>query len=471
MFNERQLLALATLLNEIGKEENQILKEMLISSFQSLLNNSNILLVSKKTRDKIEGVFTRNDFTPKMQPVENNAYGVKYGKNTWISRIESTVEAKTFNLNPFDKEIINENGKSATNSFYSKEIISGDDSELYSMNSAEFNFAGTVDFVITDPPYGGNVNYAELSDYFYVWMRLLLSKYYKEFLPEQTPKSKEVIENRIRGKSEFDFRDGLTEIFKRSEELLSENGVLSFTFHHQEGKTWELLLEAVSHVGFYFEAVYPIHGEAENSPHLIGKEAISYDLIHVCKKRESIKTAKRSWTGIRQEIKQRAREEIKLIESGRYGNETLPAPDVNILLIGKCLELYSKHYGNVVDYKDQPVPIKEALEEIKMMVDLLLTKDNPLPTELEDIDVPSYIYLTALCSNKEISVDSVSKIVRGIIEPSELREYGIIVKGRENRGRTFEVKQPLERLNELKKSLEMATTFLSNHYLMIPKFI
>ncbi len=453
MFNERQLLALSTLLQEIDREEDQSMRDMMISSFQSLLNDSNMFTWYQKTRDKIEGIFTRHDFTPKMQPVENNVYGVKYGKNTWISRIESTIEAKKYNLTPFDKKHIFQREKDSIENIFSSEKIDGSESVLFSMNSAEYvTNQSKVDFVITDPPYGGNVNYAELSDYFYVWVRLSLFAFYKEFSPEYTPKSKEVIENKIRGKSAENFRDDLSAIFIKCAENLNENGILSFTFHHQDDKTWELLLDAVSNAGFFFEAIYPIHGEAENSPNLIGKDAISYDLIHICKKREkSSVSTKRSWAGIRQEIKHRAKEEIELIESGRYGNETLLTPDVNIILIGKCLELYSKYYGNVVDYNDKPVPIKEALEEIKMMVDLLLTKDNPLPSELEDIDVPSYIYLTALCANKEITIDAVSKIVRGIIEPSELREYGLIIKGREAGGRTFKVKQPLERLNELKE--------------------
>ena len=207
----------------------------------------------------------------------------------------------------------------------------------------------------------------------------------------------------------------------------------------------------------------------------MNNEAISYDLIHICIKRENLSSSKRSWAGIRQEIKQRAREEIKLIESGRYGNETLPAPDVNILLIGKCLELYSKHYRTIVDYNDEHVSIKAALEEIKMMVNQLLTKENPIPPELEDIDIPSYIYLTALCSNiYEITVDELSKRVRGIIEPSVLRECGLIVKGREQRGRTYKVKQPIERLNELKErfrtgSNSSQTSLFDNNEISLPQ--
>ncbi len=165
----------------------------------------------------------------------------------------------------------------------------------------------------------------------------------------------------------------------------------------------------------------------------------------------------RSWAGIRQEIRTRAREEVLLIEKGRYGNQPLSASDVNILLIGKCLELYSKHYGAVVDFEDKPVPLRKALEEIKVLVDQIITKDNPTPTELQDIDPESYIYFTALCNNKEISSDDVSKSTRGIIEPSVLKEKGLLVKGREKRGRTFEVKQPLERLNDLKQKFHFTT--------------
>lgn len=454
MFNERQLLALSTLLNEIDKEEDQIMKEMLLSPFFVMIESYNMFTRYNFGGDKSEGVFARHDYQPKNTPLEGSIWGSVYGKNSLIKCYEKLIEGKEFAENPFDRKVIE--GSNNTELVSSDESInpSENDKILLSQSSSSLTSNKSIDkidLVITDPPYAGNVNYSELADFFYVWLRLLLKNTYPQFLPEYTPKTEEVIENKTRGKSSEDFKEGLKSIFIECNRVSKATAPLVFTFHHSEDTAWEALLDAVCEAGYFIEAVYPIHGEAENSLHLMNNEAISYDLIHVCKKRESNVANKRSWAGVRQEIKKRAREEIRLIESGTYGNETLPAPDVNILLIGKCLELYSKHYGNVVDYKDQPVPVKEALEEIKMMVDQLLTKDNPLPPELEDIDVPSYIYLTALCSNKEITVDSVSKIVRGIIEPSELREYGLIIKRREERSRTFYVKQPSERLNELKE--------------------
>jgi adenine-specific DNA methylase len=451
MFNDRQLLALATLLKMIGEEENQVMKEMLLSALFSSLEANNLFGRYNIKGGKIEGVFARHDYQPKVTICENNLFGVEYGRGTYLNTFTKVYEGKKFNFATYDRrltlegenEFVNSNEKISSNTSNSK-LLCQSSSDINDYNSKE------IDFVITDPPYAGNVNYSELADFFHVWLRLLLKDIYPQFQPEYTPKVEEVIENKTRGKSANDFKEGLKKVFQEAHRVSKDEAPLIFTFHHAEDSAWEALLDAVCEAGYFVEVVYPIHGEAENSLHLMNNEAISYDLIHVCKKRTSETIRKRSWAGVRQEIRQRAKEETKLIESGKYGGEKLSPSDINILLIGKCLELYSKHYGAIVDYQDQLVPLHEALKEIKMMVDQLITKERELPSELENIDVPSYIYFTALFRIKEIKVDEVSKSVRGIIEPSELREHGLIIKRRESRDRTFYVKQPLERLNDLK---------------------
>ncbi len=288
-----------------------------------------------------------------------------------------------------------------------------------------------------------------------------MSKSYPEFAPEYTPKAEEIIANPTRGKTLEDFRKDLTLAFTQCRDALKPDGLMVFTFHHAEGETWIALLQALCDAGFEIDSVYPVHGEREASLHLLEKEAISYDLIHVCKKRPAaiaIGTgaspqppvpSPRSWAGIRQEIRRRAREEIKAIEAGRYGNEPLSPADVNIILIGKCLELYSRHYGAVVDHEGNPFELKDALKEIRNLVDQLVTRDRPLPAELEDIDAESRIYLLTLCDRKEIKSDEVHKATRGILEPEDLIEAGLMVRGRAGRGRTYEVKQPADRFRGL----------------------
>ncbi|MBW2737989.1 MAG: DUF1156 domain-containing protein, partial [Deltaproteobacteria bacterium] len=360
MFNPRQLLCLSTLLAAIGEEEDQILKEMLLTAFFSAIEANNCFTRFDTSRNHAAGVFARHDFQPKLTSCENNVWGSKFGRGIFVNTFAKVIEGKTFALKPYDK------GQVATKHTEFRDPLCSTNVNLMSKSSAS-NITNTkVDFVITDPPYAGNVNYAELADFFYVWLRLVLAKTYPEFSPNLTPKAEEVIENPTRGKTANDFEEGLTQVFRECHRVLENNGLMVFTFHHKEGRAWESLLRTACNSSFSIEAVYPIHGEAENTLHLMGKQSISYDLIHVCKKRiKQSETKQRSWAGVREEIRKKARVEIKMIEAGRYGKEKLSPDDLNIILIGKCLELYSRHYGMIVDYKGDVVPLGEALTSIR----------------------------------------------------------------------------------------------------------
>lgn len=453
MFNDRQLLALSTLLHGIDEENDQTLKELLVSIMFLVLESNNMFTRYRWDLDKSEGVFARHDFQPKMTIGEGNVWGTEYGKNTLEGCFQKVIEGKTFCYKPFDRLLVEDDGEKFVES--GEQILPAPtDALLLSQSSVDLSNVGTAkaDLVITDPPYASNVNYSELADFFYVWLRLALKDKYSSFAPEVSPKAEECVENAAREKTDDDFRICLEQIFLECNRLLADDGCLVFTFHHGEDLAWEALLRAVFNAGFFVEAVYPVQGESETSLHLMGKESISYDRIHVCRKiNRERNVEKKPWASIRAQARRQAREEAELVRVGRYGREGLSKPDATVLLIGKCLELYSKHYGNIVDHEDKPVPIHVAFREIKMLVDQIIAKDDPLPGELSDIDVPSYIYFTTLYRIREIKSDDVSKSTRGLIETSELRERGLIIKGREKRGRTFEVKQPSERLEELKR--------------------
>ncbi len=333
--------------------------------------------------------------------------------------------------------------------------------------------SASVDFIVTDPPYVGNVNYAELSDFFYVWLRQVLADRYRDFAPEQTPKLNEVIENPTRGRSRDDFERNITLVLAQCHRVLKFEGLLVFTFHHAENHIWEMVLRSLMNSGFELHVTFPIHGEKESSTQLQATEGIAYDLIHVCKKRDpNVTVEPRSWAGIRQEIRRRARQEIRAIEAGRYGNEPLSPADVNIILIGKCLELYSRHYGAVIDHAGHSVALHEALKEIRSMVDDLVSNEHPLPAELEDIDAESRLYLLTLCDRKEVKSDDVHKATRGVLEPDELIAAGLMIKGRAKRGRTYEVKQPAERYRDLLEKFQHSgrtlQTSLFNNTLQSP---
>jgi adenine-specific DNA methylase len=447
MFNPRQLLCLSMLLGAIIEERQVAVQELLLSTFHSLLERNNLFCRYYNGRDTVQGSFARHDYQPKLDPTEANVWGADWWRGTFPNLHTRTLEGKAYARHPYDWMVL-ENGNER---HMSGETVHWPTHDLRALDARDLRFVddGAVHFVVTDPPYAGNVNYAELADFFYVWLRIALRDRYPTFAPEFTPKNEEVVENPARGKTIHDFKSGLQHVFSECHRKLDPEGILVFTFHHAEGSAWEAVLEAVCAAGFSIEAAYPIHGEKESSLHLQEKGAISYDLIHVCRNRPVGATVeKRQWAGIRQEIRRRAREEIRAIEAGRYGAEPLSPSDVNIILIGKCLELYSRHYGAVMD-QDTPLELRDALKEIRSLVDQLVTTDRPLSSELEDIDAESRVYFLALCERKEVKTDEVHKVTRGVLEPEDLIEAGLIIKGRAGRGRTYEVKQPTERLQQL----------------------
>ena len=152
------------------------------------------------------------------------------------------------------------------------------------------------------------------------------------------------------------------------------------------------------------------------------------------------------------------RPELAAIEAGRYGNQPLPEPDVRLVCIGKCLELYSAHYNCVLDHEGNPLPLHRALQDIGAIIDQLVTRARPLPSELEDIDALSYAWLRLLMPVRgEVGVDKVNKGLRAMqVNTEDLKKAGLIIRGRTGRGRTYEVKQPLDRLEDVGKRLRKA---------------
>lgn len=473
MFNPRQLLCLATLLKAIPQESEIALQEQLLMCFSGSLDTNNVFTRYMPARNSpggqtAQGVFARHDFQPKITIAEQNVWGLEWGGiGTFSRRIDLILAGKDYLQRGWDvyytgdgkqrKRAVRLTGGVSPCLSNSVEELARQDGSVCLVakdlrKAVKFSHLA-IPLVVTDPPYAGNVNYAELSDFWYVWLRGILHRRYEEFAPDHTPKQEEIIQNSTRGRSAEDFEHDLCEAFSVCRLAVPDDGLMIFTFHQAEDRAWESLLHAVCESGWEVAAVYPVHAEADTAmPLMSTTKGITYDLIHVCRRRSSDPTVQnRSWAGIRKEIRRRAREEIKLIEAGRYGRG-LKGPDVNLILIGKCLELYSRHYGAVVieeDGGEKPFPLRDALGEIRQMVDQLVSRDRPLPSELEDIDRESYVYLTSLCGQSEIKSDDVNKATRGIIEVDRLLGAGLMKRGRAKRGRTYEVFSPSERFKEL----------------------
>ncbi len=454
MFAPRQLLALSTLLQGIMAEPDERLQETLLCAFSDCVGRNNLFCRYFNDRNTIQEIFSRHDYQPKITLAEGSVFGDPTVRGTFPQMFSRTVEGKEFGLSAFDWK---RDDDDAPEKVFQDSLAGVNQAQLACSDSSQRDLVDSrPQHVITDPPYVGNVNYSELSDFFYVWLRLVLKTRYPWFAPEYTEKRAEVVENVTRGKSRKEFYEGLTRVFQRAHDALPGNGLLIFTFHHtdQEGTVWEGLLQSLCDTGFEIAAVYPVHAESESSLNLQDNASISYDLIHVCRKRVA-DPQPRSWAGVRQEVRRRARAELSAIEAGRYGGKPLAESDVRLICIGKCLELYSAHYDKVLDHEGKTLPLHRALQDISAIVDQLVTRDRPLPPELENIDSLSYVWLRCLMPRRaELSVDGLSKDLRALqVSVDDVKNAGLVVKGRTGRGRTYEVKQPNQRLEAALASL------------------
>jgi len=208
MFNERQLLSLGKLLKailELDVDEN--VRELLVIRFSGFLEYQNMLCEYHRTKNHIYNLFKKHAFHPPANPVENNIWGADYGLGVYRTQIENLLSGKQYNLRTFEKyiqntqtlekpmkmKIIGKLGNIFNDNDANAMITCGDSSYLDIPDKS-------VDAVITDPPYYGNVMYSELSEFYYAWLRLVLKGKYEYFRSEHVPNATEVIVNNAKVK-------------------------------------------------------------------------------------------------------------------------------------------------------------------------------------------------------------------------------------------------------------------------------
>jgi len=430
MFNERQLLSLGKLLKAILKlDVDENMKELLVITFSDDLNYQNMLCEYNRAANKLKELFSKHAFHPSINPVENNPWGCGYGLGTFEHIFDKIWFGKKYNLSPFEKYI--QNGKTLGKPM--KMQIIGKLGNVFSDNSNVMITCGdssylripdkSVDAVITDPPYYGNVMYSELSEFYYAWLRLALKNKYEYFRSEHVPNATEIIVNKVQEKNEKDFIEGLTAILKEAGRKLKDDGLMVFTFHHQEEKAWGAVLQSVLNAGFYISAIYPVQSEKSTSTHIFHKANVRYDMVIVCRKKDK-EPERKHWSKIEDEIYFKVQDEIKRLEK-RIKN--LSHEDIFVITIGKCLELYSKHYPEVYR-EDKRVTVDEALSTIREIVDsqLMHTRFNQIATETDPITA---VYLIYLAKRSSVSYDSLNKVLKmRRISMKEILNSGVIEK-------------------------------------------
>lgn len=249
----------------------------------------------------------------------------------------------------------------------------------------EFVFAKADVLVIsTDPPYYDNIEYADLSDYFYVWLRKTLGANYSNlFNTLLVPKSEELVASPFRFNGDRTlakrfFEDGLflsfQNIQEKSHSLFPVSVYYAFKQSNFErainkgdpvaitSSGWETILEALNNSGFQIVGTWPVRTERVGRSVSIGANALASSIVLICRKAITTKaniTGRDFLIKLRQEL----RNSVRLLQSGNI------APvDLAQAAIGPGMAIYSQ-YDKVLEADGSKMTIRTALGLINQVLD------------------------------------------------------------------------------------------------------
>jgi putative DNA methylase len=247
------------------------------------------------------------------------------------------------------------------------------------------------DAVITDPPYYDNVNYSNLSDFFYVWLKRTVGHLHPDlFATPLTPKSQEMVADAYR----FDGREGakqhfeamLLQSFREIRRVLKPDGIAVIVFAHKTTEAWETVLGALTEAGLRTTMAWPIHTEMQ--ARLLAQEsaALASSLYIVCRKRQG--AAMGYWSEVRLETRELVERRLQ-----QFWDAGIGGADMFISAIGAGMEVFTC-YARVETVSGDPVSMGEFLQEVRQVVaEFALRRVLHEPAVASELDALTRFYL------------------------------------------------------------------------------
>ena len=238
--------------------------------------------------------------------------------------------------------------------------------------------------ISTDPPYYDNIGYADLSDFFYVWLRRSLKPVFPDlFATLAVPKAAELVATPYRhgGKKEAEtfFLDGMTQALRQLSEQAHPGFPVTIYYAFKQSETkedtgtastgWETFLDAVIRSGFAITGTWPMR--TEGAGRIIAKDtnALASSIVLVCRRRPTTAptaTRREFLTALRSELPQA----LRLLQSGNV------APvDFAQAAIGPGMAVFTR-YAKVLDAAGTPMSVREALALINEILDEVLAEQE-----------------------------------------------------------------------------------------------
>jgi putative DNA methylase len=233
-------------------------------------------------------------------------------------------------------------------------------------------------FVSTDPPYYDNIGYADLSDFFYVWLRRSLREVFPGlFATLAVPKAEELVatphRHGSRERAEAFFLEGMTSAMHRLQEQAHPSAPVTIYYAFKQSETaddlgtsssgWETFLEAVLRAGFTITGTWPMRTERESRAVGIGTNSLASSIVLVCRKRreDAAVVSRREFL---RELNSVLPEALDEMTKG-VGDERSPVAPVDLsqAIIGPGIAVFSQ-YSAVLEAVGSPMSVRTALQLI-----------------------------------------------------------------------------------------------------------
>ena len=209
---------------------------------------------------------------------------------------------------------------------------------------------GSIDAVVMDPPYYDNVMYAELSDFFYVWLKRTAGRVFPELFRRQlTDKENEAVANPAkfsgqrgaRALAGKDYQERMAAIFAECRRVLKPNGIMTLMFTHKATGAWDALTTGLMASGFAITASWPINTEAGGSLHIRDKAAANSTVFLACRPRPDADSADGAsyWEDVEPLVAGAVRRRVEEFQSAGIGGV-----DLFLAAFGPALEEFSRHW-------------------------------------------------------------------------------------------------------------------------------
>ena len=294
----------------------------------------------------------------------------------------------------------------------------------------------SVDIICLDPPYYNNVQYAELSDYFYVWQKRTLGDIYPDWFSRRlTNKADEAVANPVRDGSakEADkvYESRMSEIFAECRRVVKDDGIMVMMFTHKTQAAWQTLTRALIENGWVITASFPVESEFKSALNQKDLAAAASSIFISCRKRDMSTREPAIWqgfggSGVLPELRSAVRQSLRDYEGLR-----LNAVDEMVASYGNALKVLSENWP-VMNGDELVSPIDAMREASTVVAQYQMTKLTEGKLSFEDVAPEAGVALTlfGIYGNGWFPYDDALSLSRSLNIELVNKSAGYLAEGR-----------------------------------------